>query len=172
MRAMGPGSVSSLLKTALDVVYYLLLAVAGVLLVLAGLALILSYDPGQDVTLPNGVKATLTTSLLAEGLALFAVYFGVVVAVLGRVRKIFATLTVGDPFHPANVNRLRWIGAGLAGLEALLFVGRTLLNLQIPGAVRGWPIDVTAWFAVLIVFVLAEVFREGARLRREAELTI
>ena len=36
----------------------------------------------------------------------------------------------------------------------------------------GWPIDVTAWFAVLIVFVLAEVFREGARLRREAELTI
>jgi hypothetical protein len=30
----------------------------------------------------------------------------------------------------------------------------------------------TAWFAVLVVFVLAEVFREGARLRREAELTI
>ena len=30
----------------------------------------------------------------------------------------------------------------------------------------------TAWFSVLVVFVLAEVFREGARLRREAELTI
>ena len=32
--------------------------------------------------------------------------------------------------------------------------------------------NLTAWFAVLVVFVLAEVFREGARLRREAELTI
>ena len=33
-------------------------------------------------------------------------------------------------------------------------------------------VSLTAWFAVLVVFVLAEVFREGARLRREAELTI
>ena len=32
--------------------------------------------------------------------------------------------------------------------------------------------SLTAWFSVLVVFVLAEVFREGARLRREAELTI
>ena len=33
-------------------------------------------------------------------------------------------------------------------------------------------LNLTTWFAVLVVFVLAEVFREGARLRREAELTI
>ena len=33
-------------------------------------------------------------------------------------------------------------------------------------------LNLTAWFSVLVVFVLAEVFREGARLRREAELTI
>jgi hypothetical protein len=32
--------------------------------------------------------------------------------------------------------------------------------------------SLTSWFSVLVVFVLAEVFREGARLRREAELTI
>jgi hypothetical protein len=31
---------------------------------------------------------------------------------------------------------------------------------------------VTPAFSVFVVFVLAEVFREGARLRREAELTI
>ncbi len=35
-----------------------------------------------------------------------------------------------------------------------------------------FPFNPTAWFAVLVVFVLAEVFREGARLRSEAELTI
>ena len=43
------------------------------------------------------------------------------------------------------------------------------------GRARGAPaggLNLTTWFAVLVVFVLAEVFREGARLRREAELTI
>jgi Protein of unknown function (DUF2975) len=42
-----------------------------------------------------------------------------------------------------------------------------------PGVTRIQPnFNLTAWFSVLVVFVLAEVFREGARLRREAELTI
>ncbi len=30
----------------------------------------------------------------------------------------------------------------------------------------------SGWLAILVVFVLAEVFREGARLRGDAELTI
>jgi len=33
-------------------------------------------------------------------------------------------------------------------------------------------LNLTTWFAVLVILVLAEVFREGARLRNEAELTI
>jgi hypothetical protein len=36
----------------------------------------------------------------------------------------------------------------------------------------GFSLNLTAWFAVLVIVVLAEVFREGARLRRDAELTI
>ena len=36
----------------------------------------------------------------------------------------------------------------------------------------GLNLDFTPWFAVLVIVVLAEVFREGARLRRDAELTI
>jgi hypothetical protein len=36
----------------------------------------------------------------------------------------------------------------------------------------GVNLDFTSWFAIAVLFVLAEVFREGARLRREAELTI
>jgi hypothetical protein len=174
MRAMGPGSVSSLLKTALDVVYYLLLGVAVVSLVLAAVVLIISYDSGLEVTLADGAQVKLTRQLLAEGFAIFAVYSGLVVILLGRVRRVFATLTVGDPFHPANINRLRAIGLGLAALELVNMGVRALIGMQIPGAVHGgwFEFDLTAWFSVLVVFVLAEVFREGARLRREAELTI
>jgi hypothetical protein len=41
------------------------------------------------------------------------------------------------------------------------------------GAIHiGGGVSLTTWFAVLVIFVLAEVFREGARLRGEAELTI
>ena len=36
----------------------------------------------------------------------------------------------------------------------------------------GFDLNLTAWFAVLVIVVLSEVFREGARLRRDAELTI
>ncbi len=172
MRAMGPGSVSSLLKTALDVVYYALFGIAVLSLVLAGLVLILSYDSGLEVTIPDGAQVKLTRSLLAEGFAIFAVYSGLLVIVLGQLRRVFATLTIGDPFHPANINRLRAIGLGLGALELLNMGVRALIGMQIPGAVRGTPLDLTAWFSVGVVFVLAEVFREGARLRREAELTI
>jgi hypothetical protein len=43
----------------------------------------------------------------------------------------------------------------------------------LPGVSRaGHGFNLTTWFSVLVVFVLAEVFREGARLRSEAELTI
>jgi hypothetical protein len=167
---MGPGSVSSLLKTALDVVYYVLIGVVVVLVVCAGLALFVQFD--YYLTLPDGGHVKLTRALLTCALALFAVYVGVVVIVLGRLRRIFATLTVGDPFHPLNVQRLRAIGVGLIGLELLNLLGRMLIHWQAPGAVRGNPLDLTAWFSILVVFVLAEVFREGARLRREAELTI
>jgi len=96
-----------------------------------------------------------------------------VLIIVQRLRKIFGTMTVGDPFHPENVRRLRIVGLflGLLELSRYVFgiVHRIALHEPAPQADN---INLTAWFAVLVVFVLAEVFREGARLRRDAELTI
>ena len=92
---------------------------------------------------------------------------------LARLRAIFATLMAGDPFHPDNVLRLRVVGAALAGLELVRYAVWMSSAWLIPGQNKVEPnFSLTAWFSVLVVFVLAEVFREGARLRREAELTI
>jgi hypothetical protein len=179
MRAMGPGSVSSLLKIALDVFYVALWAGAGAFAIAALGALIFSIGPDLVVTTRDATGALtqvkLTSGQLAAGLAAASVYTAVLLLIVSRLRKVFGTLTAGDPFQPENVRRLRTVGLGLAALEGLnmlyRFVGAVLLP---PGVVRapgGWP-DLTAWFSVLVVFVLAEVFREGARLRREAELTI
>jgi Protein of unknown function (DUF2975) len=167
MRALGPGSVSSLLKLVLDVIYFVLWAIVGGFALLAFAALLLPSDMG----LPRG--SPIPGPVLAAGLFAAAIYLSVVLLIVDLVRRIFLTLIAGDPFDPRNVRRLRWIGFALAGLELLSYTVNVF-----PWIFHDWlrwqhsMFNPTAWFAVLVVFVLAEVFREGARLRSEAELTI
>lgn len=174
MRAIGPGSVSSLLKTALDVVYLIMWLVIGVLVV--GAILVLFVQLERPATFRDGdfvARVTLSGPTLSIILAGAAIYVAIIQFVVARLRRLFSTLTAGDPFHPDNVRRLRAIGVGLAALESASVLGHVAAPVLLTGAMRvAPPLDVTSWFAVIVVFVLAEVFREGARLRREAELTI
>lgn len=177
MRALGPGSVSSFLKTILDVVFYALWVGVGIAGLLLLLALLLSFDPGlvDDLSLNVGGEAVEDNPIpvIAGGLAAAGVYMAGVLVIVGRLRRIFATLTAGDPFHPDNVRRLRFIGLMLAALELGRYAVWMLSVWLLPNGDEMQPsLSLTAWFSVLVVFVLAEVFREGARLRREAELTI
>jgi len=174
MRALGPGSVSSFLKIILDVVYvaFWVAAIGGFVLTLA--LLLFDFDPGlfgRNFTVMLDNKAT--PQLVTAGVAAFTVYTVVVLVIVERLRRIFATLTAGDPFHPENVRRLRVIGLMLIALEVVRYpVALAKLWLFPHADGLSFSPNPTAWFAVLVVFVLAEVFREGARLRREAELTI
>lgn len=175
MRALGPGSVSSFLKIILDVVFVALAIGVGV-------TVLLTIAGGVVIANPGLLEARAAADLKAQGLAgpglvvgLFAasLYLTGVLVIVGRLRRIFATLTAGDPFHPSNVSRLRTIGLMLALLEFGRYPAALLTARLAPNsALAHMPFNPTAWFAVLVVFVLAEVFREGARLRREAELTI
>ncbi|MFI4935113.1 MAG: DUF2975 domain-containing protein [Caulobacterales bacterium] len=176
MRALGPGSVSSFLKVILDVFYYVLW-VAGVLFAVVILALLLvSFNP-QLLPAPVYAQITSLGHSSAPGAAAlltgYELYLIGVIIIVQRLRKIFATMTAGDPFHPDNVRRLRMIGLVLALLEIDRYLAsgfeRFVLHMK---PHPGESDSLTAWFAVLVIFVLAEVFREGARLRRDAELTI
>ena len=189
MRALGPGSVSSFLKIALDVVHVLLWFLLAVLvLTLLGTLVLQPFIASQLVTSgdidingetdPARIREIIRSPLIPGAVAAVAVYMAGLVFIVGRLRRVFVTLTQGDPFQPLNVRRLRLIGFTLAGIELFSYAVR---------GVAGWwqarsdidfdmnfvqGFDLTIWFAVLVVFVLAEVFREGARLRHEAELTI
>ena len=179
MRALGPGSVSSFLKIILDVIY-VALAISVALIGLGILAsLLFDLDPALfssmiRATAHGGAPSGLE---IAGGLFVTALYASGILVIVGELRRIFATLTAGDPFHPGNVRRLRVIGLVLAALGVLEVVRYPMGLIDANLAARtacgqtAGP-NVTTWFAVLVVFVLAEVFREGARLRREAELTI
>jgi len=177
MRALGPGSVSSVLKLVLDVVSFSLWVLLAVLLLAAFLALVLpvDLDVWRDIVSQAGPAAARAQGpMLAAGLASFAALAAVVQFILNRLRRIFQTLTAGDPFQPENVRRLRAIGFALVVLEGFTYLFRVVVAWVFRDDVGApkFTLDLTPWFAVLVVFVLAEVFREGARLRSEAELTI
>ena len=174
MRTLGPGSVSSILKTILDVVYVALWVGVAVVGLVSLIVLAYDFDPGafgrvEAFKLDHGGSAPLVTvSLFAATLYMLGVQI-----IVDRLRRIFSTLTAGDPFHPANVRRLQGVGLMLAALELGRYpVMAVQLWLSPDHTASDKAVSLTAWFAVLVVFVLAEVFREGARLRREAELTI
>ncbi|MBQ1543433.1 DUF2975 domain-containing protein [Caulobacter sp. CCUG 60055] len=177
MRALGPGSVSSLLKIILDVVYVALWIVAGAVLIgfIASGVLVANPDLLKGAITINGEVTELSQRgpSVMGAIAAGGLYVGGVLIIVGRLRRIFATLIAGDPFQPDNVRRLRVIGVMLALLELSRYVVAGLFAWLAPGVNKADAgVSLTAWFAVLVVFVLAEVFREGARLRREAELTI
>ncbi|WP_427790382.1 DUF2975 domain-containing protein [Brevundimonas diminuta] len=177
LRTIGPGSVASILKIALDVAYVLMILLTGLLLALWVASIFIPVD-NLNVTVSDGASGRempLTRPLLLFGLGALSAYFGGFLIILRYLRKIFRTLTLGDPFQPDNVRRLRQIGLILAVVTGGVWIMQGLVASRLaPGVMEPQGISdlLTPVFSVLVVFVLAEVFREGARLRRESELTI
>ena len=172
-KALGPGSVSSLLKIALDVAYVLMWLVTGVLLLALVASLFVPLD-NLSVTVRDESQLPLTRPLVVFGVGSVTAYFGGFLLILRSLRKIFRTLTLGDPFQPENVRRLRQVGVILAVVTGGVYAAQLVTARIAPGVLspQGLSDLLTPVFSVLVVFVLAEVFREGARLRRESELTI
>ena len=177
MRAFGQGSLSSFLKTGLDVVVVALwLALAGTT---AALVVALLAQPFVGAGEPTGRFAEFAR-LIRRGPVLFAlllaadVYWAALLVVADRLRRVFATLIAGRPFDVGNVRRLQEIGAALLALElagyAIAVTAPSALG--VPARTHGEGANISGWFAILVVFVLAEVFREGARLQEDAEFTV
>lgn len=179
MRTLGPGSVSSFLKVVLDVVYIVLWISTAALSVAAVAVLVaLPFSSNARLQIENTVidvsDAAARAPALAGLIVLMALYLAAILVVVNRLRRVFGTLTLGDPFQPENVGRLRVIGLALIAIQVIGHVLHMATGLALVGrgGDLGFTVNLSAWFSILVVFVLAEVFREGARLRREAELTI
>jgi hypothetical protein len=95
--------------------------------------------------------------------------------VLKRLLAMVGSVRAGDPFVAANAQRLQAIAWALLALQLLsLVVGGIAKAVSSPGH----PVDldagfsVTGWLAVLLTFVLARVFAEGALMREDLEGTV
>lgn len=95
--------------------------------------------------------------------------------VLKRLLSIVATIREGDPFVAANVPRLQAIAWVMVGLNILsIVIGAIAKAVSTPAHPlhldAGFSIN--GWLAVILTFVLARVFAEGALMRGDAEGTV
>jgi hypothetical protein len=94
--------------------------------------------------------------------------------VLKRLLAIVETVRAGDPFVAANASRLQAIAWSLLVLQLLSLVIGAIAKTVSPAH----PLDLDAgfsingWLAVLLTFLLARVFAEGALMREDLEGTV
>jgi hypothetical protein len=179
MRATGRGSISSLLKVAVDVLWVLACAALGFIWIIAAFA-IYSIVTGNSTLLNLGQYQLTTGRELTIWIAMGSILSIGVMIVCAYLRGVFETLVARDPFVPENAKRFTAIGIVLAIMEASgMFVAMIVnvafgvfttngaaLPFRFPNI--NWPI----WIAVLTLLVLAQVFREGAAMREEQKMTI
>ncbi|HXH15477.1 MAG TPA: DUF2975 domain-containing protein [Sphingomonas sp.] len=91
-----------------------------------------------------------------------------------RLIAIVDSVRVGDPFVVANADRLQRIGWALLALQLLdLVLGGITLFLDRIGVEHAtWVPGFTGWIAVVMLFVLARVFRLGTEMRDDLAMTV
>jgi hypothetical protein len=113
---------------------------------------------------------------LAEFATLIAA-LALVQFILRALRRVVASASVGDPFIEANavdLLRVAWLLLSVNVIDALF---NPMVYLLAPDSVRAKihdtvDISITGLFAVLLIFVLAQIFRRGSDMRAELAGTI
>jgi hypothetical protein len=142
------------------------------------LALLIASLIAQDFVM-RALRVPPSHSILFIGMRLIMVIgicsVPVVHFILTRLRTIVETVSTGDPFVAANAARLQSIAWALLALELTHYVvGAVAAGVSaadVPLNIS-WGFSLTRWLAVLLLFVLARVFDQGARMREELEGTV
>ena len=126
-----------------------------------------------------GARPTPGNPMLFVGMRLIMVIgicsVPIVHIILARLLAIVETVSVGDPFVLTNAVRLKTIAWAVLGLELTHFAVGAIAAAVSTAAVPlkfGWGFSLTRWLTVLMLFVLARVFEQGARMREDLEGTV
>jgi hypothetical protein len=168
-------------SAALPIAYVLLriLIVGNWLMAAAILALLFAVPNEQWIMSAFKLSPSPDADRLIMGLRAVAVLGLIAVPLndtgLKRLLAIVETVRTGDPFVAANASRLHAIAWTLLALQLLsMVIGAIGKAVSTPAH----PVDldagfsITGWLAVLLTFLLARVFAEGARMRDDLEGTV
>ncbi|MDG1825152.1 MAG: DUF2975 domain-containing protein [Henriciella sp.] len=169
-------SMAAVLSTLVRVIFWLAIILGAFFFVILSIGMLGSLNGGV-ITLP-GAEA------VAEGVPmgrLVAALIGLLVFVTGiayvcsQLRSILVTLAEGDPFVPENAPRLTKIAIAIGLIEIIRNCAVLILSATMDlgeGYRGGLGVNLAAWGAVLVLLILAQVFKEGSRLREEQKMTI
>lgn len=201
MKALGKGSIASIVRVGLVIAWYALwIAAVGVAVgaISYGVILTLIANGSIDASILEGRAGNAnlgggdgdfhvtydqpgggTWPVVVPALMIAAVAVAGSLVIVWRLRKLFDSFSSGEPFQRENAKHLRviWITMLVIELSRYILMGLTGVLLARYGgpdvdANYTFAIDFSTWGSILILIVLAEVFREGARLKEEQELTI
>lgn len=110
----------------------------------------------------SSISAPLTAFLFALGAA--HIIFRQLQAIVWATEK-------GAAFAPGNAGRLRWIGWALLAVQVASLL-LAVLGARHDAASTDWFPDIAGWLAVLLAFVLARIFDQGAQMRDDLQLTV
>jgi len=161
--------ISTLLYAALLAI---LAFVTAVILASVGVLIVDAISPGALGAVHVTAQAldTKTPAVVAAALAVMLMVLGLAWAALLPLIQMLRSTAAGAPFTLANVKRLNWIAGTIAVAYVLQILLPPILPFESQGMVK--PMGVDGVFAVLLTLVLAQIFREGVRLREDAEGTI
>jgi cytochrome bd-type quinol oxidase subunit 2 len=141
---------------------------------------------GVDIGFPGeDTGQRLMWLLLGPVLLLGMLWTGGTTLIVRRLQRLFDSFTSGEPFKKENADHLRviWVTMLILEVAKIIIIGVAFALVASHGMlgeiksdadadIHFDGVDLSPWISILILIVLAEVFREGARLREEQDLTI
>src|SRR5438067_4076573 len=168
-------------SAALPIAYVMLrtLIVMNWMMVVVILALLFVMPNEQWILRSFGLSPSPEAERLIMGLRAVAVLGLATIplnyVVLKRLLAIVETVREGDPFIAANASRLQTIAWSLLALQLFSIVigviGKAVSTPAHPVHLDAG-FSINGWLAVLLTFLLARVFAEGARMREDLEGTV
>lgn len=177
-----PNDLLLLAGKILTIIGQIAIAIGGVALTIAIPAILIFRDRIQAEVVEEFGTASASLPIFAIvgimflGLVLLAIAW----VFLSKLRAIIASVGEGDPFVPENADRLTvmaWLSLGAQVLMIPagglgLFLARWADEVEHEGITIDAGMDLEGFLMVVVLFILARVFKHGADMRDDLEGTV
>ena len=164
-----------LLRAATALCALTVLAMALGLVVVPVIASDLDPDHFGIPPVVEGMSRAMVLAFAAFVLVVGAITFAFLTLMFAATAAIVRTALEGDPFVAENAARLRRVGWLLLGVQALGIATMAVYGF-LPEALHEFHFEFgpspAGLLAILVIFVLARIFRHGAEMRADLEGTI
>jgi len=177
-----PNDLLLLAGQVLAIIMQIFVAIGAAALVLA-LPILLFAGDMIDAEIASEFGKAASGLPMAPAIALIAIALGLLAMLfifLAKLRAIIATVGEGDPFAPENAKRLNLMAWLLLAMQLLavpaagfgLMLAKWADQFENQSITIDAGLDFTGILMVILLFILARVFKHGAAMREDLEGTV